>query len=265
MQNHKDNFRTYDENPIFEIAITSVIGDREEQQDSVGYEIKPKEGLVVICDGMGGHNGGSLASSMAVDMLTRSYLESYPTNSILCLLRNTVEEIDRKVASLTDCEGKLMRAGTTIVAVVVRGKTLNWISVGDSRIYIYRNGELVQVTEDHIYQMIIDEKREVGIMNDEEHHTESIYGEALVSFLGINGLPMLDINDNPFELLKDDRLLLASDGLYKLIPDEEIRAILSNFNNIEDALNALQLKAQKLAKNQNIVRDNTTVALIKIK
>ena len=265
MQNHKDNFQAYDENSLFEIAIISVLGDREEQQDSVGYEIKPDEGLVVICDGMGGHDGGKLASSIAVDILTRKYLEEYPTHNIQSVLIDTVEEVDRRIASLTDDFGKPLQAGSTLVATFIRGKTLHWVSVGDSRIYLYRNGELVQATEDHVYQTLLDEKKEQGLIDELEYQNKSQQGEALISFLGVNGLPKLDTNDNPFTVIKDDKILLMSDGLYKLVTNNEIMRILSNFTNIEDALKALELKAQKASKYLRINRDNMTVALLRIK
>lgn len=265
MQNHKDNFQIFDENALFEVAIISVLGGREEQQDSVGYEIKPDEGVVVVCDGMGGHSGGKLASSIAVDMLIKKYLNFYPCNSMHHVLIDTIEDIDRKIASITDDAGKPMQAGSTIVAVFIRGKTLHWVSAGDSRIYLFRSGELVQATEDHIYQTVLDEKKEKGLIDDLDYQIKSRQGEALVSFLGVNGLPKIDTNENPFPLLKDDKILLMSDGLYKLVPNDEIGRILSNFSNIEDALKALELKAQKAAKNHNVNRDNMTVALIKIK
>lgn len=265
MQNHKNNFQIFDENALFEVAIISVIGSRKEQQDCVGYEIKPDEGLVVVCDGMGGHNGGQLASSIAVDMLIKKYLDVYPCDCLPHVLLDTIEKTDRKIASLNDEDGVPMQAGTTIAVVVVRGKTLHWISVGDSRIYLFRDGELVQVTEDHIYQTVLDEKRERGLIDENDYEMELLQGEALVSFLGVNGIPKIDANVNPLPLLKDDKIILMSDGLYKLVPDEEIGRILSNFNNIEDASKALDLKAQRISKNHNVDRDNMTVAIIKIK
>ena len=265
MQNHRDDFQAYDENALFEVAITSVLGEREEQQDSVGYEIKSNEGLVVICDGMGGHNGGKLASAIAVDMLIKKYVDSYPMHAIHELLIETIEEIDKRIATLVDNSGQRMRAGSTIVAILIREKTLYWGSVGDSRIYLFRDGELVQATEDHTYQSLLDEKKEKGLMNDYEYEIKSQQGEALVSFLGINGLPKIDANENPFSLIKEDKILLMSDGLYKLVSNDEIKRILSNFSNIEDALKALEIKAQKAARSKNVNRDNMTVALVKIK
>ena len=103
------------------------------------------------------------------------------------------------------------------------------------------------------------------MIDELEYQSKSLQGEALISFLGVNGLPKIDTNDNPFTLIKDDKILLMSDGLYKLVSNDEIGRILSNFTNIEDALNALELKAQKVSKTSKISRDNMTVALIKIK
>jgi len=265
MQNHKDNFRVYDENALFELAVTSVIGNRKEQQDSVGFDIKTDEGLVVLCDGMGGHRGGKHASFIAVDMLLKKYDENYPTNNVTKLFVDTIEEIDMKIASFTDCNGEHLKAGSTIVSVIIKGEHLYWVSVGDSRIYIYREDELVQVTEDHIYQAMLDEQKLRGLIDDLDYSNKSRQGETLISFLGVNGLPKIDINQAPFTLLKDDKIILMTDGLYKLVSNEGICRILSNFSDTQDALNALELKAQKAAKNGNINRDNMTVALIKVK
>lgn len=265
MQNHKDNFQIYDENAFFELAICSVLGDREEQQDSFGYEIKPNEGLVVVCDGMGGHNGGKLASSIAVDILIKKYAEKYPINNISEFLLDCIENADKMVASLTDESGECLHAGSTVVAVVIKEKILHWISVGDSRIYLFRNDELVQATEDHIYQKLLDEQRAQGEIDNVQYQNKSSKGEALISFLGVNGLPKIDVNVTPFALQKEDKILLVSDGLYKLVPNEDIGRILSNFNNIEDALKALEAKVQRAAKNKNANRDNMTVSIIKIK
>lgn len=265
MQSYKDNFQMYDENAFFSLAIFSVIGDRDEQQDSVGYELRSDEGIVAVCDGMGGHAGGKLASSMAIDLLLKAYNSVYPCQDIHEMLIDTVEAIDKKISLLIDEDGNAMQAGSTIVSVVLKGNALYWISVGDSRIYLLRNGELVQATQDHTYQILLDEQLSTAQISEMEYNIESQKGEGLVSFLGVDGLPKIDSNDNLLTLQKNDRIILMSDGLYKLLADDEIGRILSNFNNIEDALNALEFKVQKAARNKGVKRDNMTLALIRVK
>lgn len=265
MQNHNDSFDAYDENSVFELAVKSVLGDREEQQDNVGYEIKPDEGMVVVCDGMGGMNGGKLAGEVAVDTLLKAYLNDFQAENTKDFLIETVGTADKKISQLCDEGGNFLKAGSTVVAVVIKEKSLHWVSVGDSRMYLFRAGETVRITTDHNYQNLLDKKMSNGNISEDEYNAESRHGEALVSFLGINGLPQIDVNEKPFELQKDDRILLMSDGLYKLVGDDEIARVLSNFANIEDSLNALEQKARKSAKHNEAVRDNMTLALIKIK
>lgn len=265
MQNHKDNFIGSDENSLFRLSVFSVLGDREEQQDSVGFELKADEGMVVVCDGMGGHECGKLASTLAVDLMLRTCDADYPCKDVHAMLIDAVVRADARIASMTHKDGTRMTAGSTLVAVHIRGKELYWVSVGDSRIYLYRNGELVQATEDHIYRNLLDEKYREGEIEQEIYDTELERGEALISFLGVDGLPKIDSNDTPLLLQKEDLVLLMTDGLYKLVPDEEIGRILENFVNIDDALKALEMKVQKAAEKQKISRDNMTLALLKLK
>lgn len=265
MQNYKDNQLITDENAAFEMTMLSVLGDREAQEDCFGYDLKNGEGLVVICDGMGGHDGGRIASSVAVEKILSAYRAQYPCAEPTNCLIGAANEADRTVAALTNAEGKPLRAGTTMVAVVVRDGELFWTSVGDSRAYLFRGSEFVQITEDHNYQLVLDERLAGGVISREEFERESLRGEALISFLGIGDLRIIDYNAVPLKLYKDDKILLMSDGLYKLVSDEEIQRIVENFSNIGEALQALDMKAKKNAKYLAASRDNMTVALIKIK
>ena len=263
MQSHKNNYTLYDENAVFEVALLSVIGDREDQQDSAGYQMKKNEGLIAVCDGMGGHEGGQIASTLATEVLLDSYLEEFPLDDPHSWLMDIAGDIDKRIALLKNRNGELMKAGSTIVAVCIREKELYWLSVGDSRIYLFRKGELVRATADHNYKQILDRQYKSGQINEETYNGNIEKGEALVSFLGLDGLPFIESNDIPFELLSGDKILLTTDGLYKVLSDENIKSIISNFENINDALTAIEAKAQRCA--EKIIRDNMTVALIKVK
>ena len=265
MQNYKADQLIQDGSMELELAVISVLGDREDQQDCFGYSLKPGEGLIAVCDGMGGHEGGRLASSVAVNRMISSYDETYPHVEISSFLLEEVHKADREVYQLAREDGTLLRAGTTVCAVFVKDRKLSWVSVGDSRIYLLRDEEFVQITHDHNYRLALDEHLAAGAISEEEYQRELARGEALISFLGLGELKIIDINTVPFELQKDDRIILMSDGLYKLASDEEIKRILLNFNNISDALQALEMKAKKNAKYATVKRDNMTVALVRIK
>ena len=265
MRKYSDNFQDYEENNECKIALMSRVGDREDQQDCAGFICDDNSCMVVVCDGMGGHQGGRTASALATDMLISQYEQNKNAEYIPDFFISSSQYIDGEVAKLKDSSGNVMMAGSTMVSAIVRNKCLYWLSVGDSRLYILRNNELVQATEDHVYASVLEEKKRSGLISQDEYEKEMKQGEALVSFLGINGLPKISVNEAPFMLLEGDIVVLMSDGLYKVVPDEEIKSILLNFSNIEDALNALEMKARSIAKRNYISRDNMTVAIIKIK
>lgn len=250
-----------EENEVLSLSIISSIGDREEQQDSYGYILKAREGLIVICDGMGGHRGGKIASKCAVE----TFLTNYDVGKDKEYLIECAKSSDLDISEIADENGEILKAGSTLVSVIIRENKLIWCSVGDSRAYLIRNGELVQLTQDHNYHTVLVEKRNAGIITEEEFFSEDKKGEALISYLGMGKLELIDYSETSLELLKDDRIILMSDGLYKLVSDEEIERLLNNFGNVVDAMWALEQKARKNAKNYSVSRDNMTIALIKIK
>ncbi len=102
-----------------------------------------------------------------------------------------------------------------------------------------------------------------GLIDKDAYDRQIGQGEALVSFLGVNGLPYIESNDLPFGLKSGDRLLLATDGLYRLISDEGICSIINNFTDISEMVHALEMKARRCAG--HVARDNMTVAAITVK
>ncbi len=251
-----------DSNEIMELAILQVQGDRSDQQDSFGYRLEEKEGLVCVCDGMGGHKGGNLASKLAVEQILQGYRpESDPDE----MLEAATKAADLAVAGLKDEAGVPLKAGSTVVTVLVKDGCLRWNSVGDSRVYLLRGEEFVQITTDQNYQTVLDEQLSAGAITREVYDRESPRGAALISFLGMGNLPFIDRNATPLVLMGEDRIVLMSDGLYKTLPDSDIKILLQNFSNVGDALRALEMKATKNAARFHIHRDNMTAAVIKIK
>lgn len=262
---HSDQQLVRDENAAFQMAALSVIGDRADQQDSFGYALKQDEGLVVVCDGMGGHEGGKIASEMAVQTFLAQYAENHLTAKQTDMLINTATRTDQMIAQLRTERGDLLKAGSTLVSILVNRKKLMWCSIGDSRAYLIREGEMVQLTQDHNYHAVLIEKLRAGLIDGNEFERENARGEALISFLGIGNLALIDYSENYLELKKDDKIIIMSDGLYKIVSDSEIARIIDNFSNIGEAVQALEMKAKKNAKNCSEPRDNMTVALLKIK
>lgn len=265
MDNYQDIQIVNDGNSVFDLSVISAIGDRTEQQDSFGYNLSFDEGIVVICDGMGGREAGRMASSVAVNTIMEAYEGDFSDTAITDLLIECANETDKKICNLCDENGEPVKAGTTMVAVVIKDNSLYWCSVGDSRAYLSRKGEFVQFTQDQNYKTVLDEKLRANLITEDAYANEMKRGEALISFLGIGNLSLIDYNNLPLQLEKDDKIIIMTDGLYKVLDDDEIARVAENFSNIEDALNALEIKTKKQAKKKNISRDNMTVALIKMR
>jgi len=253
-----------DSNDLFELAAITVLGDRPQQQDCFGWSLRSSGGLVVLCDGMGGHQGGARASAAAVDCFLSAY-EREPDAQPGPLLAGSTMEANSVISGMKDEAGLPLKAGSTLTAVLLRGGELFWSSVGDSRAYLVRGDAFVQFTQDQNYRTVLDEQLRSGTITRETYNRNLPKAEALISYLGIGDLRLVDHNAVPLRLCQGDKLILMSDGLYKLMSDEEISRILENFSSLRDALQALELKARKNAKNSAIQRDNMTVALIKLK
>ncbi len=196
--------------------------------------------LGVVCDGMGGMSAGEIASSAAIDTLMEYADCEMPLQDPPEFLKKAAIRMDEHVASLLNIKGEKLQAGTTAVVVYITGSSLYWMSVGDSKIYIIRNHEMVQVTRPHNYQLLLEQSLSDGSISREEYEKESARKEALISYLGMDGLRMMDLTQQPFELHVGDVVLLCSDGLYKSLKDEEIQNLIEvcedNFMKTADVL-----------------------------
>ena len=243
MQIFDDNYSFLKENRNAELVLYSVKGGREEQQDCSGYEIADDRLMAVICDGMGGENDGKKASNTAVGEFLNQYLLSENDGKPDDFFEKAIVSANSAICSFTDKNGNMVCAGTTVVCILIADGLLRWASVGDSRLYILRDNELDRQT----------------------YETEMLQGDGLTSFLGVGREMQVDINVRGIPLHSGDRILMTTDGLYKLVSDEEINRILTNFKNIGEAVQALEMKASHGALKKRTVRDNMTIALVNIK
>lgn len=233
-----------------------VLGQRKDQQDSLNIMKKDDHTtLCIIADGMGGLQGGQLASSLAVNTFCGHFMDD-PIDHVSSFLYNQAIECDHMIADLEDSKGNPLQAGSTLVAAYVHDDELNFVSVGDSRLYLFRNNELVQVTKDHNYFMILKEAKDN--MSEEIYNEELKKGDSLVSYLGMDGLKYIEISKEPIKLQPQDYLLMCSDGLYKRLNHEQLTAVMMDvpFVGIERTVKTLQDEAA-MAKGRK--QDNTSV------
>ena len=252
--------------PELTTLMYSDMGNRKYQQDAVYVTPskriaanKKSKVMAVVCDGMGGMADGGRASRTAIEMMQQGFsrIERMPDVNIPEFFRSGIVAIDRKVAALPKENGR--GSGTTMVAVIAEDDELYWASVGDSRIYILRGNEIKQVTRDHNYLLRLQEMVASGQMTLEQAQAQK-QKEALISFLGIGNVSLMDINEQPFQLQIGDIVLLCSDGIPKTLSDDRIKAIIkSGTSSMEEKARTLVMAA---VRENTHSQDNTSVAIL---
>lgn len=242
------------------------IGRREYQQDALEISFPVVDSLpnhpwlAILCDGMGGMNGGEKASATCIEQMLCAFIGKDPNERIPDFYENAIIDIDDMVNNLTDENGEYLGAGSTLISVVIDGEKLFWASVGDSHIYVIRGNEMVQVNQEHNYLQDLLQMVKEGRLTAEEAYSDPSK-EALTSFMGIGEIDLMDINQKPFKLKNNDCVILCSDGLYRALSDDEIKAItIRNAGDMQNAAN--ELVASALNKG-NPHQDNTSVITIR--
>jgi protein phosphatase len=239
------------------------IGSRREQQDDFGFsdltdrEFVTQGGvLAIVTDGMGGLALGRDASRIAKQTMLQTYQAMAPGRSVEEALFLALEAANAAVYDLSCQQGQEGEVGTTLAPVVVKEQELYWVSVGDSRIYLCRRGELCQLTTDHDYGRELARLAEAGKVTWEEALTDP-NRQGLTSYLGLPQLPEVGRSLQPEPLEAGDRIMLCSDGLYGSLTTEEVALILEA--KPQEAAELLIESA--LAKNQ-ADQDNLTVVIL---
>jgi serine/threonine protein phosphatase PrpC len=243
---------------------TDVGRRRKVNEDS--FLVSPETSLYAVCDGMGGHNAGEVASRMAIEtiaaFITRSAVEkeitwpwgldanlSFDANR----LKTAIRLANARVFQAADNREELTGMGTTVVTALVSGDTMTVGSAGDSRCYLVRNGELKQLTRDDSW---VSAALGEGILNSddvERHPLRNVITKA------VGARDAIDLDVLEHDLKPGDVVLLCSDGLHGMIGDQEIARIL------ESSPGSLEEASARLvdAANEAGGRDNVTVVLLR--
>ncbi len=240
-----------------EIVFRSDIGKkRKNNQDFAGYFINKKNiRLAILCDGMGGHRGGDVASEMAVSHLGHTWEESdvqdaeQITQWMLTRISRENKRILEKSRKFFDLEGM----GTTLVAAAVVDQEFVIANIGDSRAYHYTGGRLNQVTEDHSLVNELVKSGEISSEDAENHPRKNV----LTRSLGVT--EEIDIDVTILPALPNDQMLLCSDGLTNMVEDEDINEVLSIQKSSEEKVETLVTMA-----NERGGYDNITIMLVQI-
>ena len=241
-------------------GMAQTVGKREQQQDSL-YCSNWKDGKILmtrglmaaVADGIGGLQDGDLASKNAMQAMRTAFLEGAVSEAPSDRLLACAAAAHKSVLKLNETT----KCGATLVCILIVGRTMHFLSIGDSRIYLYRAGALLQLNREHV-------------LRRENEETNQLYGTgeqlsrkragALTSYLGKKDLTKIDRSLQPMQLLPGDRILLMSDGVFNTLSEQEIIAHLRNKTPESAAMDMIQ----NVDDYDYPTQDNATVVVVGI-
>lgn len=192
---------------------------RKSNQDSLFINTQHK--FFAVADGMGGHRGGDIASSLVVQILNENFLRLPPdTENKVEVVRHAIEQANQLIYEKSQAEAHLNGMGTTFVGLLIDKNKAYISNVGDSRTYLINNKTIYQLSRDH---SLVQEKINLGIYGREEASRDKMKN-VLVRTLGFEENVKIDIFE--YTISKNDIFVICSDGLYGKVYDEEILNII---------------------------------------
>lgn len=232
------------------IAYLSDIGRvRENNEDYIGaFQNKSGATMVLVADGVGGHNGGEVASEMAVSHLGYYFGETsfYSIDQASAWLNKQVEKENNIILENASKYSDLSGMGTTLVVAIIFSQGILVANIGDSRGYLYRLSKLEQLTEDHSYVNELIKRGEISKEDAQLHPQKNVITRSL----GISDTAELD--EKVIPILRGQMLLLCTDGLTNLVTDEQITEILNVSETLEDKCQRLINAANDAGGNDNV-------------
>ena len=222
-------------------AATDIGKVRSGNEDAYLVEVP----LVAVADGMGGHQGGEVASHLALETLETLFKHRRGT------LAEQVAEANHAVHERSLRDAAVSGMGTTLTAAVADGDRLRLAHVGDSRAYLLRDGDLRSLTEDHTMVHEMELRGELTAEEASTHPRRSVLTRAIGTDSDVR------VDEGIVDLVDGDRLLLCTDGLTGMVDDDRILAVLRDTPDPSDAVRALVREA-----NENGGVDNVTAVVV---
>ena len=248
------------------VAGGQIRGDRDYQEDDFSIRLltdgnAPADEdrlLLVLADGMGGHAGGAVASETVVQSFQDAFHQE--ADGIADRFNAGVSAANDSVREKQQSDPGLSEMGTTLVAAVVIGPALYWVSVGDSLLWLFRDGRLHRLNADHSMRPVLQDLVELGRMTEEEALNDPRANQLRSAIFG-DAVPLIDMNADGFGLEGGDLVVLASDGL-ETLPDEMLAEVIKA--GADDAQGIVEALLDAVAKAGRPGQDNTTALVYRV-
>lgn len=239
--------------------VDSQIGGRKENQDSAGFKDTALGAVIVVCDGMGGMNGGQKASSLAVTTILDIVAAASSDADRKEILVEAIRKANEAILAYGTEYPSYAGMGTTVTALIVSDYSAVVAYVGDSRVYQLRNGKKVFRTFDHsmVFEMV---KRKALT---EEQARLSAQSNVILKALGVSQSVEPDVFELPYQ--KGDRFILCSDGFWGAMPEESFLSEVSGKGDTDKVLADMMKKVDEIGNDSGGKHDNLTAAFVDVK
>ena len=238
------------------VVVLSDLGNIRTNNEDIGMFFRVADGdianqkgyLLVVADGMGGHEAGEVASRIAAETVSEYYFNGDNSISIEKSISKALTAANKRIYNMSAANKQYKGMGTTCTCVAVVGESLYYGHVGDSRAYLIKDNQSIeQITTDHTYVQELVKNGEITAEEAAHHPKRNI----LTNAMGTKPDTVVDAGKHPGSLANGDRILLCSDGLYEYVKDDEIVRILHNRDLHEAAAIFIQ-EAKKRGGHDNI-------------
>lgn len=241
----------------YEIGRVSLLGNRKNNQDRLGVAESHAGIVLILGDGLGGKPGGELAAETLVKSVQHSLRhEIMPVEEPEKLLEKLIIKAHHAVRSMGAKQNPPIEPGSTAVLCLIQNSKAWWAHVGDSRLYLFRDGLPIYRTQDDSYVEHLYQKGEISLEKREGHPMRN-YVTQCIGVMSTE--PKVKVSKG-VELQKGDTLLLCSDGFWEPLDDAQIGANLIE-TNVKDAISKLAARAEQSSYPKS---DNTTVLALKV-
>lgn len=231
-------------------AISDVGRKRQKNEDS--YLINDELNLFVVADGMGGHAGGEYASRIAITTIEEMMKTRNESTNGEEIIQKAIQDAGLKIVAKAEEDRALKGMGTTVICLHLDGKKAIVAHVGDSRGYLFRDGVLEQITDDH---SLVNEQVKSGLITAEEAKTHQ-FKNIITRSVGVT--PEVEVDIGSKKLKNGDAFLLCSDGLSNLVEMKEME------DRLREKEPVLAAKAMVDLANKRGGDDNITLVLVEV-
>lgn len=226
---------------------------RKVNEDAINLDV---ENVYILADGMGGYEGGQIASTLAVESAGNFLERLEPAELSESNLKESILLANQAILDRKQDDDQFLSMGTTMIAASVIGDTLNWAHVGDSRLYVWHDNILKQITTDHSFVMELVNEGKIS-REDMRFHPRK---NEITRAVGIE--KSLTVDTGHFKLDNDSLVLLCSDGLTGMIDDNVIRSVIAdNPRRTQDDLKKLDKDLTEKAYDAG-AKDNVSLILV---